>query len=402
MAQVTAAHGHAPFPIPPALLRTPGPWKFLFVVAAVSAGTVPVLIAVVPRLKPSPTEMLAVLLGFFGVGFGTFLWLARGPKGKPSEPPPVSGVTFRRMAQGVALLLPITLAILIVAILIQAKRRLPATPTAANRVPYPGEADIIFTPIGTSTDPAAIRATSPRRIQAGVQIRTVTLGDGSVHDLPEAEFLRRLTLGPTNQYPAVADYFLGSPMTGRAAQRRLEEGASIGMPENPADNLHVLGLDLSEAFRQLSQGRPALAMDTLHVLCRVLPYDPDRQYAFGLDSPERVGKMDLHLKAESRHGGFLALLAVLAARAEPPQPAILTWAQNQGRALWGDQPTLRVCERRLNGDSDQDWDEVFVATQTILALRPGQTVRFTVIRQSKTYGAVPRTNVVDFPWPRLP
>lgn len=232
--------------------------------------------------------------------------------------------------------------------------------------------------------------------------RTVDLPDGTRHDVPEMDFLRRLRQCPTNHFPSIAEWLLGMAVDSNWADIRLPHGATI--TREPHEGWHEPGIDLSAAFEECARGNFGLATQSIETLLRILPLRPERDHLFSVPSPAVPGTRDVHEHTRIDEGGLLALLVVLAARAN--QPESLAWAQHLGRELWTRdgqlRPRLRLCQRRLDGETDQAWDEVFVDTQSILALQPGESPTFTVVWQTKTFGIPARTNQVAFPWPRQP
>ena len=396
--QITCIQGHAPPAIEPALLRVTGPWRFFAIVAGVSAATALLLPWVLPWLRPSPLEFLLILVGFAGIVLAVSGGFARGPRSAVKWPSSVLGGI---VAFGLTLCLAAGLGFALIARRAALGAR-PITPPLIAADPITSQPLVMFGPVDWSTKPGAILSASPPRIESGNLTRTVALGDGSVHTVSEAEFLTRLLSAPATQRPSVAAFLMGPKLPGGLAESRLREGASIALSPAAAEEIHELSVPLPEAFRQLSHGEPNLTIFALHALLKILPQDPDREYLFGVPSPENSARRDLYLKTQSKHGGLLAVLAILAARANPLQPAILAWTQDEGRKLWTNHSRLTLCERRLDGESDQTWEEVFVDTSEVLALRPGQQPQFTVIRHTKNFGIPPQTNVVAFPWPRTP
>ena len=248
---------------------------------------------------------------------------------------------------------------------------------------------------------ALLGASLPRGV-GFARTRTVDLPDGTRRDIPELEFLRRLRQCPTNHFPAIAEWLLGMAVHPNWADTRLQQGATI--TREPYEGWHEPGIDLSTAFEECARGNFGLATESIAALLQILPLKPERNYCFSAPSPAAPGMRDLHEKTRIDEGGLLAILVILAARTN--QPETLAWAQQLGRDLWtkDDQlrSSLRLCQRRLDGESDQAWDEVLVDTQSVLALKPGKSPTFTVVWRTKTYGVPARTNQVVFPWPRQP
>lgn len=394
--QITRIQGHAPPAIEPALLRVTGPWRFFAIVAGVSAATALLLPRVLPWLRPTPLEFLLILVGFSGIVLAVAAAVAWGPRSAVKWPSSVLGGI---VAFGLTLCLAAGIGFALIA------RRSRLSPSAApplhlNSVLF--QPLVNFGPVDATTDSGAVVAASPSRLESGALVRTVALGVGSIHIVSEAEFLSRLLHASASQRPAVVEFLMGPKVPGGLAEGRLREGAAITRSSSAAGEFHELSVPLTEAFLQLSHGDLNPTMFALHTLLRTLPEDPEREFLFGLPSPGNSARRDLYLKTQSKHGGLLAVLAILAARANPPQPAILAWAQDEGRKLWTNHSRLTLCERRLDGESDQTWEEVFVDTSEVLALRPGQQPQFTVIRHTKNFGTPPQTNVVAFPWPRTP
>lgn len=396
--QTARIQGHAPSVLGPEQLRVPGPWKFLALVAGVAVASALGLPHVLPWLRLSPLEFILVLFGFSGFVLVVAAGVFRGPRSGTRWPSSVFGGV---LAFGVALCLAAGIAFaLVLRRGTWGARPLPPPPMTAASVPF--QPLVNFGPVDATTDSGAVVAASPSRLESGALVRTVALGDGSVHTVSEAEFLSRLLHAPASQRPVVVEFLMGPKVPGGLAEGRLRDGAAITRSSSAAGEFHELSIPLTEAFLLLSHGDLNPTMFALHTLLRMLPEDPDREFLFGLPAPGNPRRYDLYEKTQSRQGGLLALLAILAARANPPQPAILAWAQDEGRKLWTNQTRLMLCERRLDGESDQTWEEVFVDTSEVLALRPGQQPQFTVIRHTKNFGIPPQTNIVAFPWPRTP
>ncbi|MBL9171991.1 MAG: protein kinase [Verrucomicrobiales bacterium] len=397
--QIARIRGHVPPVIDPALLRVAGPWRFFAIVAGVAATSALLLPRVLPWLRPTPLEFLLILVGFAGFALAVAAITARGPRRNVKWPSSALGGI---VAFGLALCLTAGLAVASMVRRAASGAHPFPSPNPIAVDPITSQPLVIFGPIDATTDSGAVVAASPSRSESGALVRTVALGDGSVHTVSEAEFLTRLLGAPATQRPAVAEFLMGPKIPGGLAEDRLRNGAAITRSSSSAGEFHELSLPLPEAFLQLAHGDPSLTMFILHALLRMLPEDPDREFLFWIPSPGNPPRRDLHLRTQSRNGGLLALLAILAARAQPPQPAILAWSQDEGRKLWTNQSRLTLCERRLDGESDQTWEEIFVDTSEVLALRPGQQPQFIVIRHTKNFGVPPQTNVVAFPWPRTP
>jgi predicted Ser/Thr protein kinase len=396
--RITATQGRAPAGVDPALLAVPMPWKFFALTAAMALLTVLFLLGVVPWLHPSLMEIALGLLGLVGVGIASVAWMARGPRGTSKKPPTRMAVAFTFVAIGLAVLVPIVIGLVLLTTTYRLTQKQPPAPTVVTPRPLDAQAMTLFGPVDPSTHPGAVLATSPAHSVGGALVRTVSLGDGSVQDLSETDFLRRLALGPTNQYPAIAAYLMGPSLDPKWAEKRLIAGASLCRPAEW--EFHELEVDLAGAFTDAGQGRFDLAVPPLHALLRVLPPNLDRDYLFNLRGPNAKQGPDFHENMHSRDGGLLAILVLFAARAGDAE--ILAWAQAQGRALWTTQAQLKLCARRLDGNSDQDWEELFVNTAELLGLQPGGRVRTTVVHRTMSFGLPPRTNVVDMAWPRLP
>jgi hypothetical protein len=246
------------------------------------------------------------------------------------------------------------------------------------------------------TNPAleTILAASPRHPDG----RRVLLGDGSVQLLSETEFWNRLALGGELRPDEVAA-LVGEPLPSWVAQQALESGATLVSLGGDGEAVGLLAIDLGAAFEAVGSGQLADAVAPIHAALRALPWDPRRKFYFGV-RPHRhpATRMDWHETLEAERGGLLAILAVLASRSG--DAAALDWAQERGRSLWTPDQELLLCHRRLDGKSDQDWDEVRMKASDVLALRPGMTKPMTVITHFKAYPSGMRTNVVELAWPR--
>lgn len=247
----------------------------------------------------------------------------------------------------------------------------------------------------TNLEPWEILVASPPRPEG----RDVLLQDGSVQRFTEARFWDIVTRNRPSSLESLGRYLLGPKLDVADAETAVVQGASIAMSDT--SGIHRLNVDLSGAFAQISAGHCEPAVSALHGLLRGLPWDPDREVVFNVARDSKPGA-DLHEKTQNRHGGLLAILAVLAARTRDGEA--LNWALDQGRTLWvgGAQGELLLCSRRLDGESDQNWEEVRMRTGDVLRLVPGATPPMTVIRRFKAHGHAPETNRVDLAWPRLP
>ena len=403
---VRGIRGKAPAEINPAELATPFQWRWLILPAVGCIAMAFFLRWAIPLLGApfgNATRTIFLFLGFYLMAAGLIAWQVWRRRGASAGGWPAT--LIKVVALGFLLLIAI---LLLSTTFYMATLRNPAAPTVAlPTVAVPGgiQADPYKAPLlltlaeaGSNPPPGAILAVSSPQGSGETAMRSVRLGDGSIHDITESDFLSRLAISPTNQHPAIGAFLLGPALDPKQAETRLAQGASLSRSAD--QELHELQVDLAGAFVQAGKGRFDLAVPPLHALLRVLPADPDRRYFFLLPGPDAKRGPDFHEELQSRNGGLLAILVVFAARAGDTEA--LAWAQAQGRALWTPQTQLQLCQRRLNGDSDQDWEAMFVHTADLLALPLGGQLRITVIHRTKTFGVPPRTNVVDLAWPRLP
>ena len=259
-----------------------------------------------------------------------------------------------------------------------------------TRLPF-----ILLAPGQTNPPLAAGWVATPPRPHG---LRQVLFGDGSVHTVSEDRFWELVlqarpeaSLGPTH-------IVIGPPLPESTAEAAVLGGAVIS--RSAPEGLRHLQVNLASALHPVRDGRFDSAAKALHGMLASLPFDPDREILFTLHPTLVVAapKPDFHEKTQSRHGGLLAMLAAFAARARDTNA--LAFALAQGAPLWTGREELLLCERRLDGESDQDWEEVRMRTADVLSLQPGSPTPMTVIRRFKASGPVPTTNHVECAWPR--
>lgn len=274
-------------------------------------------------------------------------------------------------------------------------------PEGLRADPVTGQPWIYLAAGQTQPPPHTLLVASPARPNGQ---RLLLFADGSVQPCTEERFwayvLQAWESGLRTK-AGVSERLLGSilgqAVDADAAEAALKSGATIS--RSHTEGFRRVFMDLGAAMQSLRDQEFQTPTRALHCLLSVLPEDPDREIFFshapGLGTTERP---DVYEKTQSRHGGLLAMLAVFAARAR--DEAALEFALGRGRVLWGEREELILCHRRLDGESDQDEEEVRMRTAEVLALRPGGRAPMTVIRRDKGYGRGPVTNVVDCAWPR--
>lgn len=229
--------------------------------------------------------------------------------------------------------------------------------------------------------------------------RHVLLGDGSVQHFTEDRFQQWKRANDEGGVRPSGSYLLGPEIAANEADAVLAQGGTVGRAE--AEGLHRLNIDLAFAFGRTASGEFDRVVAALFGFLNGAPWNPDRDVLFPVARSLEWGtRPDLHEKTDSRHGGLLAMLAAFAAKTGNAEA--LSWAQQRGRTLWADQEALLLCERRLDAESDQDWETVRMKTADVLALRPGSPTPMTVTRHFKEGGTSPVTQQVDFAWPRQP
>ena len=240
-----------------------------------------------------------------------------------------------------------------------------------------------------------ILVASPPRFEG----RDVLLGDGSVQQFRETQFWELFHRGIAGTSSPADAFLLGPRLDGKAAEMAVELRGTVSQSEK--EGIHRLNLNLGRDFGAIADGEFNLVTSSLQLLLGRLPWDPDREVCFFVEPRSHPGAApDLHEKTACRHGGLLAMLAVFAAQAGHSDA--LRWAQERGRETWAGRDELLLCQRRLDGESDQNWEEIRMSTSDVLNLKPGDATRMTVIRRFKEYGKGPLTNVVSMAWPRQP
>jgi hypothetical protein len=229
--------------------------------------------------------------------------------------------------------------------------------------------------------------------------RDVLLGDGSVQRVTEERFREWTRAFDERQEHARGTYLLGPSIAPNEAEQMLAQGGTVSHSE--AEGYHRLNIDLADAFGRTASGQFDPVVAGLFSFLRWAAWNPEREVVFPVKRGLKPGtRPDLHEKTEIRHGGLLAILAVFAAKTGNAEA--LSWAQQRGGSLWAGQEGLLLCERRLDAESDQDWEVVQMKTADVLALRPGSPTPMTVTRYFKHGGKSPVNRQVDFAWPRQP
>jgi hypothetical protein len=230
--------------------------------------------------------------------------------------------------------------------------------------------------------------------------RLVLVADGSVQQISNTRFDAWAQTSDKMQGRGRGAYLLGPRIAENEAEAVLAQGGTVSHSE--AEGYHRLNIDLADAFGRTANGQFEPVVAALFSFLNAAGWDhPDREVLFPVvRSAESGTRPDLHEKTGTRHGGLLAILAAFAAKTGNADA--LSWAQQRGSTLWADQEELLLCERRLDAESDQDWEVVRMKTADVLALRPGSPTPMTVTRHFKGAGKPPVTRQVDFAWPRQP
>lgn len=147
--------------------------------------------------------------------------------------------------------------------------------------------------------------------------------------------------------------------------------------------------DLARGFQAANEGRGRDALRTIEPVVSDSVAHPDKEYIF------RSGDQFYEIN-ESKVGGILALKAILAA--EAGDAGALSMAQLEGGRLWSGAGRLDLYRIRLDGATDQNWDEVGADSSELLALKTGDRAKVTVIRHFKEYGKANTTNRVEGLW----
>ena len=269
--------------------------------------------------------------------------------------------------------------------------------------PQTGKPILILGTSASDLSPGGMLAVSPP--DPDTKSRSVLLGDGSVQQMSEEEFLNYLSRASPSVRASWGRSLRGSRIhTGRAVPS-LVEGGTLVLEDNKAVSLSDWGL--ASALEQLSGAKHYSGFQHIYLGIREGGWDPNTKFvflfpsAFSKHSPElRV----VHWGGRFRDGGLLALLAVLAARENDEEA--LTWALNKGRPLWKDQERLVFFCRRpdamgpevdwLNLDQAfHDWEEIGMRTAEVLALKPGSSPTVTVFRHTGVPGQASRQ--IDWP-----
>jgi hypothetical protein len=228
--------------------------------------------------------------------------------------------------------------------------------------------------------------------------RLVLLGDGSVQTVSERQLWRNLAQQgqrsgipvPIHPEPAVPE---------NVVESLLKAGTTVVL--TPDGAYHPTRWPLDHAFRLAADGVFEPLVEAIAALLQGREENLEGDWMFlarSESAPDAVA--DFYAHTASREGGLLAILAVGAAHVGDRET--LRWAQERGRALWGDRPELVLFRRQLGGVAFQtDWEEVRVQTSALLGL-PERPATLTVIRHFQEQGRTPVTQTVQMPWPRKP
>jgi hypothetical protein len=230
-------------------------------------------------------------------------------------------------------------------------------------------------------------------------VRDVLMGDGSVQRVTEDRFMDWTSSFDERRRHGRGAYLLGPSIAANEAEQVLAQGGTVS--HSDTEGYHRLNIDLADAFGRTTNGQFEPVVAALFSFVRWVVLNPDRDVVFPVVRSAEAGtRPDLHEKTESRHGGLVAILAAFAAKTGNKNALLL--AQAQGRTMWVNSHELLLCERRLDAESDQDWEVVQMKTADVLALRPGSPTPMTVTRYFKDGGKSPVTRQVEFAWPRQP
>lgn len=237
----------------------------------------------------------------------------------------------------------------------------------------------------------------------GADERLVLLGDGSVQRMSTARFWECLESESARRAIEVFHHAVGPVLEPAEAEQHLRSGGTVLRLEN--GELRRCEIDVAAAFRAASRMDYRTASERLFQLRELWAREPDTEVVFAV--PGTSGTLrdrDSYLQTQSRHGGLLAAMIVFASKSGYSDA--LELGQRVGRTLWKDREELVLCTRALDGNADQDSEEIRMRAVDVLGLKlrtlAANTPKMTVIRKTKAFPGGTRTNLVEMAWPRLP
>jgi serine/threonine protein kinase len=260
--------------------------------------------------------------------------------------------------------------------------------------------------LGTSVSdlsPGGMLAVSPP--YPYTRSRSVLLGDGSVQQISEEEFLDHLSRASPSVRASWGRSLRGSRIHTGMALPSLIKGGTLVLEDNKTVNVSDWGL--AAALEQLSGAKHHSGFQHIYLGIREGGWDPNTKFVFLFPSAFSKHGPDVrivHWGGRFSDGGLLALLAVLAARENNAEA--LEWALNEGKPFWKDRERLVFFCRQMYArgpevdwlNLDQafhDWEEIGMRTAEVLALKPGSSPTVTVFRHTGVPGQPSRQ--IDWP-----
>jgi hypothetical protein len=165
------------------------------------------------------------------------------------------------------------------------------------------------------------------------------------------------------------------------------------------------GIDVGAVFRAASRSDYRTASELLFQMRFLLMSESDLDLIFAIPGPSGgFSDADTYTHLQNGHGGLLAAFIVFASRSGHTEA--LEWLRSFESVLWKDRDELVLCTRLLDGNSDQDEEEIRMRKEDVLHLISHSPIsnppKMTVILKSKAYPGGTRTNQVEMAWPRLP
>lgn len=267
-------------------------------------------------------------------------------------------------------------------------------PSSLRIDPITRQSILIIHPTPGALSPWDILAASPP-VEGN---RLVLLGDGSVQAISERKLWR--SLAQQGQLSGIPVPIHPEPAVPEGVAKILAK-AGTTVVITPDGAYHPTRWPLEHAFRLAADGVFEPLVEAIAALLQGREENLEGDWMFVARSesaPDAVP--DFYEHTASREGGLLAILAFGAAHVGDRET--LRWAQERGRALWGDRPELVLFHRQLGGITFlNDWEEVRAQTSALLGL-PERPATLTVIRHFEEQGRMPVTNTVQMPWPRKP
>ena len=265
-------------------------------------------------------------------------------------------------------------------------------PVTGGRIEYVGAGS-------TNPRPQTVLLASP----LGPSGRFVYLADGSVQPMTESRYREQLARDSELRAIRFTGVLFGPFLEKKEAEAHLRSGGTLILL--PTRKVRQSGIDVGAVFRAASRSDYRTASELLFQMRFLLMSESDLDLIFAIPGLSGgFSDADTYTHLQNGHGGLLAAFIVFASRSGHTEA--LEWLRSFESVLWKDRDELVLCTRLLDGNSDQDEEEIRMRKEDVLHLISHSPIsnppKMTVILKSKTYPGGTRTNQVDMAWPRIP